>query len=69
MSGAMLSAGAETTYSFRPGDAAYLVPATGEMEVNGKHIEAREGLVIREESAVTIKALEDSEVILIVTAA
>jgi redox-sensitive bicupin YhaK (pirin superfamily) len=68
VSGATLSAGTATTYSFRPGDAAYLVPATGEIEVNGKHIEAREGLVIREESAVTIKALEDSEVILIVTA-
>ena len=69
VSGAMLNAGSETTYNFKAGDAAYLVPATGEIEVNGKRIEAREGLVIREESAVTIKALEDSEVVLIVTAA
>ena len=69
MSGAILNAGSETTYSFQPRDAAYLVPATGEIEVNGKRIEAREGLVIREESAVTIKALEDSEVVLIVTTA
>lgn len=69
VSGAMLNAGTETIYSFQPGDAAYLVPATGEIEVNGKRIEAREGLVIRRESAVTIKALEDSEVVLIVAAA
>jgi redox-sensitive bicupin YhaK (pirin superfamily) len=69
VSGAMLNAGSETTYSFQPGDAAYLVLATGEIEVNGQRIEAREGLVIREESAITIKALADSEVLLIVTAA
>ena len=69
VSGAMLNAGTQTIYSFQPGDAAYLVPATGEIEVNGKRIEAREGLVIREESAVTIKALKDSEVVLIVTTA
>jgi redox-sensitive bicupin YhaK (pirin superfamily) len=65
----MLNAGSETIYSLHPGDAAYLVPATGEIEVNGKRIEAREGLVIREESTITIKALEDSEVVLIVTSA
>jgi hypothetical protein len=65
----MLNAGSETTYNFQLGDAAYLVPATGEIEVNGNRIEAREGLVIRDESVVTIKALEDSEVVLIVTAA
>ena len=69
VSGVMLNAGSETTYSFQPGDAAYLVPATGEIEVNGERIAAREGLVVRDESAVTIKALEDSEVVLIVTAA
>jgi redox-sensitive bicupin YhaK (pirin superfamily) len=69
VSGAMLNAGSEITYGFQPGDAAYLVPATGEIQVNGKRIQSREGLVIREEGAITIKALEDSEVVLIVTAA
>ena len=69
VSGAVLNAGSEITYSFEPGDAGYLVPATGEIQVNCKRIQSREGLVIREESAITINALEDSEVVLIVTAA
>ena len=69
VSGAVLNAGSEITYTFKPGDAADLVPATGEIQVNCKRIQSREGLVIREESAITINALEDSEVVLIVTAA
>jgi redox-sensitive bicupin YhaK (pirin superfamily) len=69
VSGAVLNAGSEITYTFQPGDAAYLVPATRQIQVNDKRIQSREGLVIREESVITINALEDSEVVLIVTAA
>jgi redox-sensitive bicupin YhaK (pirin superfamily) len=66
--GAMLRTGAKTSYSFWKGDAGYLVPATGEVEVSGVQVHAREGLVIENEEMIAIKALADSELVLIVTA-
>ena len=66
--GALLQTGTKTSYSFRKGDAGYLVPATGEVEVNGVQVHAREGLVIENEEMVAIKALTDSELVLVVTA-
>jgi redox-sensitive bicupin YhaK (pirin superfamily) len=66
--GALLRAGGETNYSFRKGDAGYLVPATGEVEVSGVRVHAREGLVIENEETIAIKALADSELVLVVTA-
>ena len=66
--GALLQAGTKTSYSFRRGNACYLVPATGEVEGNGVQVHAREGLVIENEELIAIKALTDSELILIVTA-
>ncbi|MNN07776.1 hypothetical protein D3C81_1206080 [compost metagenome] len=44
---------------------AYLVPATGKVEVNGITLEARDGAAIAEEAVVRVTALEDSEVILV----
>lgn len=69
VSGALLQAGAEIIYEFRKEDAGYLVPATGQIEVNGTPVHAREGLVIRDEDRISIKAVEDAELVLIVTAA
>jgi quercetin 2,3-dioxygenase len=69
VSGALLQAGSEVTHTLRKGDAGYLVPATGQIEVNGVPVHAREGLVIRDEERIFIKAVEDSELVLIVTAA
>jgi redox-sensitive bicupin YhaK (pirin superfamily) len=66
--GALLRAGGKTSYSFREGDAGYLVPATGEVEVSGAWVHAREGLVIENEEMVAIEALTDSELVLVVTA-
>jgi redox-sensitive bicupin YhaK (pirin superfamily) len=66
--GALLRAGAKTRYSFRKGDAGYLVPATGEVEVSGVQVHAREGLVIENEEMIVIKTLTDSELLLVVTA-
>jgi redox-sensitive bicupin YhaK (pirin superfamily) len=66
--GAFLQADAETSYSFCEGDAGYLVPATGELQVNGVQVHTREGLVIENEEMVAIKALTDSELVLVVTA-
>ena len=66
--GALLQAGGRTSFSFRKGDAGYLVPATGEVEVGMVQVGAREGLVIENEKMVAINALRDSELILVVTA-
>jgi redox-sensitive bicupin YhaK (pirin superfamily) len=66
--GALLQAGARATFSFRKGDAGCLVPATDEVEVGMVQVDAREGLVIENEKMVTINALRDSELILVVTA-
>lgn len=65
--GALLRAGSKASYSFRKGDAGYLVPATGEVEVGGVQVQAREGLVIENEEIIAIRALTDSELILVVT--
>jgi redox-sensitive bicupin YhaK (pirin superfamily) len=66
--GALLQAGARVSFSFCKGDAGYLVPATGEVEVGMVQVGAREGLVIENEKMVAINALRDSELILVVTA-
>jgi len=66
--GALLQAGARASFSFRRGDAGYLVPATGEVEVGMVQVGAREGLVIENEKMIAINALKDSELILVVTA-
>jgi redox-sensitive bicupin YhaK (pirin superfamily) len=38
--GALLQAGGKTSYSFQKGDAGYLVPATGEVDVSGVQLHA-----------------------------
>ena len=43
----------------------YLVPAAGRIEVNGVNVNARDGAAISDEAKVTIKALEDSELVLV----
>jgi hypothetical protein len=56
------------SFSFCKGDTGYLLPATGRVEVARVQVGAREGLVIENEKMVPIKALADSELILVVTA-
>jgi hypothetical protein len=65
--GALLQAGTVAGYTFQQGDAGYLVPAGGEVEVNGVRVQAREGLIIQDENKVSVKALADSELVLVVT--
>ena len=43
----------------------YLVPATGSVEVNGLRVNSRDGAAIRDESKLTIRAIEDSELVLV----
>ena len=43
----------------------YLVPATGAVEINGVRLNARDGAAIAEVETVTVKALEESEIVLV----
>ncbi|MGB3268626.1 MAG: pirin family protein [Rhodanobacter sp.] len=67
--GATLKAGESTEYALAPGRYAYLVPATGKVELNGVMLHARDGAAIRDESRLTVTALEDAELVLVDTAA
>ena len=63
--GATLKAGESATYSLGVSRRGYLVPARGEVEVNGVRLNARDGAAIAQEGAVTVKALSDAEVVLV----
>ena len=65
VSGATLKAGESTTYKLGKGRKAYLVPATGRIEIDGELVEARDGAAIADLDEVAIKAIEDSEVVLV----
>ncbi len=51
------------------GRRAYLVPASGKIDVDGIEADARDGVAIRDVGTFTVTALSDSEVILVDTAA
>jgi quercetin 2,3-dioxygenase len=65
--GALLDGGSTTEYSLLACDAAYLVPASGSVIVNGVHVGAREGLAIRGEQRLQVEAPVSTEVVLVVT--
>lgn len=67
VSGANLKGGTTIEHTLQKGDLAYLVPATGSVTVNGVHVKARDGPVIRKETSVRIEAMVNVEVLLIVT--
>ena len=45
----------------------YLVPASGAIEIDGVRIDARDGAAITDTDVVTVKALADSELVLVDT--
>jgi redox-sensitive bicupin YhaK (pirin superfamily) len=63
--GATLKAGETTVYPTEPDRHLYLVPATGEIEVNGVTLGARDGAAITAESELRISASKDAEVVLV----
>ncbi len=63
--GASVKAGASVEYTLAPGRHAYLVPASGEIEVNGVKLAARDGAAIKDETSLKVKALKDAEIILV----
>ncbi len=66
--GLTLAAGETAEYAFGDNRFGYLVPAKGAVEVNGVRIDARDGAAIRNEAGITVKALEDAELVLVDTA-
>jgi redox-sensitive bicupin YhaK (pirin superfamily) len=62
---ARLGAGEQASYSLKPGRAAYLVAATGDIKVNGALAHARDGVALRDEPEITIEAVGDAEIVLV----
>lgn len=65
MLAATLRAGQSTEYRPTAGRKAYLVPASGSVEVNGVVASAGDGLAIRDEPLLRVSALADCEVVLV----
>ena len=63
--GATLRKGDTVEYKLGAARHGYLVPATGAVEVNGIHLDARDGAAIKDVEVLTVKALEDSELVLV----
>lgn len=63
--GATLKAGESATYALGKARKAYLVPASGAVEIDGVRVNARDGAAIAELESVTVTALDDSEIILV----
>lgn len=62
--GATLKAGESLTHEVGPGRHAYLVPATGALDIDGIPVGARDGAALTEGSF-TIRAVEDAEIVLV----
>lgn len=63
--GATLKAGETVTYPLARDRRAYLVPATGAVEIGGVRAGARDGVAISDLDGLTVTALEDSEIVLV----
>ncbi|MEH3107385.1 MAG: pirin family protein [Sphingomonas fennica] len=62
---ATLKAGETADYPLGAGRHAYLVPATGAVEIDGRRIATRDGAAITDLATIRVTALEDSELILV----
>lgn len=63
--GATVKAGQSVEHALGAGRKAYLVAATGRIEVNGVAARARDGVAIADEGTVVITATEDAEIVLV----
>jgi redox-sensitive bicupin YhaK (pirin superfamily) len=63
--GASIRSGQRISVTLDPARHAYLVPATGAVEVGGVRIDARDGAAITGVESVEVVGLEDSEVVLV----
>ncbi len=65
--GATLTAGQSVVHALEPGRHAYLVPAEGRITVNGHEARPRDGIAVRDEDRIEIRATTDSEIVLVDT--
>ncbi len=65
LAAATLAAGQSADYEIADGRRVYLVPASGRIEVNGLEVGAGDGVAVRDEARLTVRALENSEVVLV----
>lgn len=65
VAGASLKAGETVEYAFGADRRGYLVPALGAVEIEGVRVNARDGAAIKDLDVIQVKALEDSEVVLV----
>ena len=65
VAGATIKAGETVEYPLGRDRRAYLVPAIGAVEMDGKRINARDGAAISDVETLRITAIEDSEVVLV----
>jgi redox-sensitive bicupin YhaK (pirin superfamily) len=65
VAGATLKAGETTVYTLDPARHAYLVPASGEVEVNGLRVPTRDGVAATDVSELRITAISDAEIVLV----
>jgi redox-sensitive bicupin YhaK (pirin superfamily) len=63
--GATLKAGESIDYAVGGGRHAYLVPATGAIEVDGERVNARDGAALTGGQTVKITALDEAEIVLV----
>lgn len=63
--GATIKAGDTVEYPMGKERKGYLVPATGAVEIEGVRVNARDGAAISDVDTLKVKALEDSEVVLV----
>ena len=63
--GATLKAGESATYPLGATRRGYLVPAIGQVEVNGVRLNARDGAAISDEATITVTAVNDAEIVLV----
>jgi redox-sensitive bicupin YhaK (pirin superfamily) len=63
--GATLKAGETAEYPLGKDRRAYLVPATGAIEIDGVRANARDGVAISDLDVIRVTAIEDSEIVLV----
>ncbi|GBR52487.1 pirin [Neokomagataea thailandica NBRC 106555] len=66
--GATIRKGETIEYPLGEQRLGYLVPATGSVEIEGTHVQTRDGAAISQTKILKVRALEDAEVVLVDTA-
>lgn len=62
---ATVAAGATITHALADGRHAYLVPATGAVDIDGERINARDGVAVVGPATIAITAIDEAEIVLV----